>query len=225
MTTLLDDLCMAYGREWLLLRRQSSHLINGFCFFLLIGLVYQILLGPNLVMPQGVTLTLLWVLSFLSILLIADGWLVSDLKNGFYELWMSQSRSLSILFFAKLSFQWIVIGLLLSVFAPLVGLGLGLDTALLWLTVASLVVSSLAMICLCGFGAVITAGQSSSGLLMAVLVLPLNIPPMIFGAGVVLESLQGYDSMPIFMLTVALSIASISFVPWLMSFCTKVLIE
>lgn len=225
MSSIMSDLRVAFQRERLLLRRQSSHLVNGFCFFLLVGLVYQIMLGADLVIPEGVALVVLWVLSFLSILLIADGWVVADIESGFYEFWLSQGRSLWLLFLVKLTVQWIVIASLFVIFSPLLCFQLGVSIVHIPLVMLSLFISSLAMVCLCGFGAAVTAGQASSGLLMAVLVMPLNIPPMIFGAGAVMEQMQSYNPVPILVLLAALSLAAILLLPPLMGFCVRIILE
>ena len=225
MTSIRNDIRVALSREWLLLRRQSTHLINGFCFFLLVGLIYQIMLGPNLVMPQGVGLCVLWILSLLSILLIAEGWLATDLKSGFYEIWLSQGRSLWLLFAVKLFMQWLVIAMLMLCFVPIVGFQIGIDMQYIPLTLLAMVISSLAMVCFCGFGVAVTAGQTSGGLLTAILVLPLNIPPMIFGAGAVMEQMQAYDYWPVLMLLTAISLGAIMLIPAVMGFSVKILVE
>lgn len=224
MSSIANDLGVSLRREWILLKRQSSHLVNGFCFFMLVGLVYQIMLGP-IVMPVEVALCVLWVLALLSILLIADGWLTTDFNAGYYELWVSQGRSLWLLFFAKMAFQWGVISILMALFSPILALQLGLPSHIFPELILSLVISSMAMVCLCALGATVTLGQASSGLLMAILVLPLNVPPMIFGAGAVLERLDGLNATPIFMLLFALALGAIILVPPLMSFCLRIMMD
>lgn len=223
-SSIVSDLSISLQREWVLLRRQSSHLVNGFCFFMLVGLVYQIMLGPIL-MPVEVALCVLWVLALLSILLIADGWLFTDFHTGYYELWVSQGRSLWLLFFAKMIFQWVVISILMAVFSPILAAQLGIAADVYPELVLALIISSMAMICLCALGAAVTLGQASSGLLMAILVLPLNVPPMIFGAGAILERLDGLNSLPVFMLLLALALGSILLVPPLMSFCLRIMMD
>ncbi len=225
MSSIISDLQVAFQRECVLIRRQSSHLINGFCFFCLVGLVYQIMLGPSLVMPAGIALIVLWVLAFLSILLIADGWVMADIDNGFYEFWLSQDRSLWLLFLVKLLVQWLVIASLFAVFLPILCFQLGLLSVDIPFVILSLVISSLAMVCFCGFGAAITAGQASSGLLMAVLVMPLNIPPMIFGVGAVMEQMQSLNSVPILLLLTAFSFATLLLLPPFMGFCVRIIVE
>lgn len=225
MMSIKNDWYTAFSREKLLLWRQSSHLINGFCFFLLVGLVYQIMLGPALEMPQAIGAIVLWVLTLLAILLIAEGWLVADMQSGFYDLWRSQGRSLWILFAVKLLCQWGVIAFFLLVFGPLVGLQLGIGAEYFKWMVSALILSSLGMVCICGFGAAIVAGQSSSGLLMAVLVLPLNVPFVVFGAGVIIERLQTYQPWPLLMLLIALSLGTFLLVPPLMSLCVRIILD
>lgn len=225
MSSISNDIQVAFARERVLLRRQSSHLCNGFSFFLLMGLVYQILLGPELIMPTGVALAVLWVLSCLTIIFVAQSCAEADIDNGFFELWLSQQRSLWLLFLVKMLFQWCIIGVLLAFFTPILCLQLGLSVTAMPMTMLSLFISSLAMLCFSGFGATVTSGQASSGLLMAVLVMPLNIAPMIFGAGVVVEFLQGVDPVPILTLLLAMSLAAMLLLPPLMALCVRIILE
>lgn len=223
MTGIWDDLKISALREWVLLRRHSSHLVNGCCFLMLVGLVLQVMLGP-MELSATIAVTLIWILILLSILLIAEGWLTMDYKSGYYEIWVSQGRSLWLAFIVKILSQWFVISLLLSVLSPILAMQLGVSLEVYPFLIAALILSCLSMISLCALGAVVTLGQSS-GLLMAILVLPLNIPPMVFGAGAIIEQLEGGQSMPVFLLLGALALAGVTLVPPLMSYCLRVMMD
>jgi len=220
-----SDWQLALRREVLLVRRQMGSWINGVCFFVLIGFVYQLLLGSGLELSSQLSISLIWVLALMSIMLVAEHWIKPDITSGYYDSWLGQGRSLHVLMVVKMLIQWLVNGGILALIVPLLAFQLGLEVRLVPWLMLSIFLGSLACMCFCGFGAVITAGQSQSGVLLSIVVVPLNLPPLIFGIGLVIAQAEDFNHVPILAVLIAISLLAIALLPFAMSFGAKIVNE
>jgi heme exporter protein B len=133
----------------------------------------------------------LWVAALLSSLLAADSLLKSDAQDGTLEQYVLSGQPLTWLLLAKTAAHWMLSGVPLVLMSPLVALALGAPTSALDTVIASLLMGTLTLSLLGAIGAALTIGLRRGSLLLALLVLPLAMPLLIFGARAVELAIAG----------------------------------
>lgn len=221
----ISDWKISIFREARMTFRQMGSWVNGLCFFLLIGWVYQLLIATGTTLSPQLSASLIWVLSLLSIMLVSDQWISRDIETGLIDAWLAQRRSLLTFMRVKLLVQWLVVSGLLVVLCPILALQLGLEAHLIPWLMLSIGIGGLGCICFCGLGAVITASQSQSGVLLSVLVLPFNIPSLVFGIGVVSMQAESFNPLPVLAILTAISVSAFTLLPFGMAYAAKIVNE
>lgn len=165
----------------------------GLAFFLLVAVLVPLGVGP-----QGSTLALiapgiLWVGALLACLLSLDRIFALDFEDGSLDLLTTSPIPLEGMVAVKALAHWLVTGLPLTVCAPVLGVLLNLPASgYVWL-VLSLGLGTPALSVIGAFGAALTVGVKRGGLLLSLLVLPLYVPTLIFGAEVVKRGALGME--------------------------------
>lgn len=177
--------------ELRLLCRQPADLANPLVFFSVVVSLFPMALGSQSQLLQNAAAGLLWVAALLALLLSLDGLFRTDFEDGSLEQWMLSSHSLVVLVLAKVTVHWLCSGLALVMLAPLLALMLGLPTHCLPALMLSLILGTPVLSLLGAIGAALTVGLRRGGLLLALLILPLYIPVLILGSGVLQVALQG----------------------------------
>lgn len=172
-------------RELLLAYRQRHELINPLVFFTIIITLFPLAISPNPQLLQTIAPGVIWVAALLANLLTLDRIFTADAQDGTLEQLLLTPHPLSLLVLTKIFAHWLVTGLPLVVIALVLGLllnmpGCGLPALLLSLTLGTPLLSLTGAI-----GAAFTVKLRHSGMLLALLVLPLYIPILIFGASAV----------------------------------------
>jgi heme exporter protein B len=121
--------------------------------------------------------------------------------------------------------HWVVSGLPVVLLSPLLGLQFGLDGVTLGVLTLSLLLGTPTLSMIGAIGAALTLGLRGSGLLVALLVLPLFIPVLIFGAGAVTSSVSGIGSEANLSLLGACFLLSFSFAPWATAVALRIALE
>ena len=132
-------------------------------------------LGPGIV----------WVAALLACMLALARLFASDHADGTLEQMVLAPQPLSMLVLAKTAAHWLTTGLPLVIIAPVLGLQFDLDADALRILIASLLLGTPALSLIGAIGAALTLGLRGGGALLALLVLPMYIPVLIFGAGAV----------------------------------------
>jgi heme exporter protein B len=166
----------------------------GLSFFLLVAVLVPLGVGP-----QGATLALiapgiLWVGALLACLLSLDRIFALDFEDGSLDLLATSPMPLEGVVAVKALAHWLVTGLPLTLVAPVLGVLLNLPGAGYAGLLASLALGTPALSVIGAFGAALTVGVKRGGLLLSLLVLPLYVPTLIFGAEVVKRSAAGQDA-------------------------------
>lgn len=178
-------------RELVIAARRRVELTNPLFFFLMVVAMFPLGMGPD---PERLTVLapgIIWIVALLSTLLAADGLFRTDADDGCLEQLLLSPQSLYVGVLAKLGAHWLVTGLPLSLCAPLLGLMLQLPTTAMTALFASLFLGSIVLSFLAGIGAGLTVGLARGGVLVSLLILPLYVPVLIFGAGSVQAAAQG----------------------------------
>ena len=207
-TTALRAGWLLFERDLRLALRRWEHVADPLVFFLMVTTLFPLALSPELSRLRDVAPGVLWVAALLSSLLAADTLLKSDAQDGTLEQYLLSGQPLTLLLLAKTAAHWILTGLPLVLVSPLVAVALGapaesLDTIMLGLTIGTLTLSLLGAI-----GAALTIGLRRGSLLLSLLVMPLAMPLLIFGARSSELAIGGHDAAgPLYLLASLLVLA------------------
>lgn len=207
---LLSGFVASFRRDLLIAIRHRGELANPLVFFLI-----AVTLIPLGVSPEKNTLALLapgivWVMALLATLLSLDGLFRSDYEDGSLEQILISPQSLYFTVMAKVLVHWLVSGLPVTLLAPLLGLMLSLPVDGYWPLLVSLALGTASMSLIGAVGAALTVSLRKGGLLLSLIVMPLYIPVLIFGASAVQTAIQdGSIGMQIAVLGALLALALI----------------
>ncbi|MEL6203922.1 MAG: heme exporter protein CcmB [Pseudomonadota bacterium] len=160
-------------------------------FFLIVVTLTPFAVGPGTELLSVIAPGVLWLGALLACLLSLDRIFALDWEDGSLELLATAPVPLEGVAVAKAAAHWLTTGLPLTLAAPVLGVALNLTPAgLLWMTL-SLLVGAPALSTIGCFGAALTVGVKRGGLLMSLIVLPLYVPTLIFGAEVARRGAEG----------------------------------
>ena len=163
----------------------------GLAFFLILAVLVPLGVGPEPATLALIAPGILWVGALLACLLSLDRIFALDFEDGSLDLLATAPVPLEAVVTIKAVAHWLTTGLPLVLISPVLGLLLFLPAeAYLWL-ILSLLLGTPALSVIGTFGAALTVGLKRGGLLMSLLVLPLYIPTLVFGAEVVSRGAQG----------------------------------
>ena len=185
--TLARDLRQALCRR--------SELINPLVFFALVITLFPLGISPDKALLATLAPGLLWVAALLATLLSLDGLFRQDLEDGSLEQLLLTPQPLPLLVLAKVAGHWLLTGLPLALMAPLLGVMLGLPSGAFGVLIASLALGSMSLSLIGAIGAALTVGLRRGGVLLSLIILPLYIPVLIFGAGAVQSAVNGMPSL------------------------------
>lgn len=160
-------------------------------FFMIAVAMIPFGLGPDLKLLRDIAPGLVWVALLLAVLLSLESIFQADLEDGSFDQYLLSDTPLEILMLAKGLAHWLGVVLPLVLTAPLAGLLLNIDTPSLLPVCLILLAGSPAMSFLGMMGSALAAGVSRSGLLAALMVMPLYVPVLIFGSSALSQILTG----------------------------------
>ena len=160
-------------------------------FFMIAVALIPFGLGPDLKLLRDIAPGLVWVALLLAVLLSLESIFQADLEDGSFDQYLLSDTPLEILMLAKGLAHWLGVVLPLVLTAPLAGLLLNIDTPSLLPVCLILLAGSPAMSFLGMMGSALAAGVSRSGLLAALMVMPLYVPVLIFGSSALSQILKG----------------------------------
>lgn len=179
------------ARELRLAMRRRSEWAQPLVFYAVVATLFALGAAPNAPWLQVAAPSILWVGALLAALLSLDRVFRGDHEDGTLEQLFLSPQAVSLLVAGKLFAQWLIIGLPLTVLAPVLALGLGMGPQVIVVLVASLLLGLPALILTAGFASALVVGLPRTGVLLPVLVLPLVSPTVIFGAGAVRAAESG----------------------------------
>ena len=163
----------------------------GLAFFLLVAVLVPLGVGPDPAVLARIAPGILWVGALLACLLSLERLFALDFEDGSLDLLACAPLPLEGAVAIKALAHWLVTGLPLTVAAPVLGVLLNLPVAAYPWLVASLALGTPALSLIGAFGAALTVGVKRGGLLVSLLVLPMYVPTLIFGADVVTKGAAG----------------------------------
>ncbi|MDI5919733.1 heme exporter protein CcmB [Halomonas sp. LR5S13] len=201
-------------RDLVLMMRRRSEVLNPLVFFALVITLFPIGISPDPELLATIAPGLLWVAALLAALLSLDSLFRSDYDDGSLEQLLLSPQPLPALALAKVAVHWLLTGLPLALMAPLLGIMLSLPAGSYAVLALSLALGSASLSLIGAIGAALTVGLSRGGVLLSLLVLPLYIPVLIFGAGAVQAAILGDGVSAHLAILGALLAVALSLAPW-----------
>jgi len=168
-------------RDMRLAVRVGGSALIGVLFFLIVVTLTPFAIGPDLVLLARIAPAILWLGALLASLLALDRLIAMDQEDGSLDLILLSRAPLELALATKAVAHWLTTGLPLVIAAPLLGLLLSLDPKATGAIALTLLIGTPALTFTGLIGAALTVALRRGGLLLAVLVLPLTIPVLIFG--------------------------------------------
>lgn len=204
---------MVLKRDLLLAFRRQSDIATTLFFFIIVSSLFPLGIGPEPAVLSSIAPGVLWVATLLAGMISLTRLFAADFVDGSLEQMLLAPQPLALLVTAKVLAHWLVCGLPVVLLAPIIGLQYALPNDAILVLVYSLLLGTPALSLIGAIGAALTLGVRGSGLLVALLVLPLYIPALIFGAGAVAASQHGMSAQAHLSLLAACSLLALVLAP------------
>lgn len=212
-------------RDLQLALRRKTDVATILMFFIIVCSLFPLGTNPSPALLQQAAPSVLWVATLLASLLSLPRLFATDYADGSLEQLMLSGQPLSLLVTAKVMAHWLVSCLPIIIIAPLIGVLYGLPNNALFMIMLALLLGTPCLSLVGAIGAALTLGVRGSGLLIALLVLPLYIPILIFGSGAVVANQQAMHTNAYLLLLAAASLTAIALAPWAISAALKISVE
>ena len=222
MTTAL---ILILRRDLTLAVRRMSDVMTTLFFFVIVVSLFPLGVGPEMDTLRLIAPGVIWVAALLASMLALEHLFSGDYSDGSLEQLLLVPQPLSLLVLGKVIAHWLVSGAPLVLMAPILGLLLGLPTESLQVLMLTLLLGTPVMSLIGAVGSALTLGVRSRGVLLALLVLPLYIPVLIFGAGAVEASASGLGAGAHMSLLGALLVLAVVFAPLATAAALKISME
>jgi heme exporter protein B len=177
-------------------------------FFLMLITILPFALGPDLNLLARIGPAILWLAAVLATLIGLDRLFQADEEDGSLDLILASPLPLELVVLAKVLAHWLTTGLPLALAAPLFGLLVALTPTAMLTTAAALLVGTPALTFIGAVGAALTASIRRGGLILAISVLPLMIPTLIFGVSAAMATGEGVPFRTPFLIVTALTLGA-----------------
>jgi heme exporter protein B len=212
-------------RDLLLGLRARTEVLTGIFFMVIVASLFPLAIGADLKLLRVIAPGVLWIGALLSTLLTLPRLFEADHKDGSLEQLALTPSGLHFLVYAKLLAHWILSGLPLVLLSPLVALQFDLPTELIWTLMLTLLIGTPSLSAIGGIGAALTLGVRGGGVLLSLLLLPLFIPVLVFGAGAIEAQAAQLGVGAHLSILGALLLVSWTLGPWACSGALKVALE
>ena len=213
MPSLIHAFQAVIKRDIRLAIRQPSEIAQPVVFFVIVVSVFPFGVGSNPDQLTAIGPGIVWVGALLATLLALDSLFRSDFDDGSLEQLILSEHPLSVLILGKILVHWFVTGLPLIIVTPLLGILLGLDKSTLVVLIGSLLLGTPTLSLVCAIGSALTISIRRAGLLVTLLVLPLYIPVLIFGAGAASAAQSGLPTAGHLYMLGAIAMGAIALAP------------
>ena len=183
-------------------------------FFVIVVILIPFAVGPDPALLARIAPGALWIGALLACLLSLDRILALDAEDGSLDAMATAPLPLEAAMIAKTAAHWIVTGLPLSIAAPALGILLSLPEQGSGTLALSLLIGTPALSAIGAFGAALTVGLRRGGLLLSLLVLPLYVPTLIFGAEAASRAARGADPGTPLLLMGGITLGSLAILPF-----------
>lgn len=199
---------MAYlSRDLLLGVRNKTDLVKPLIFFLLVSALVPLAIAPEAERLAQLAPGMIWIFAVLATLLSVERLFSDDLQDGSLEQMLMSPNLLIMPILGKITAHWVMIGLPLTLLSPVLGVWFSLPTIAVIPMMLSLAIGTAVLSLIGAVGAALTLPRQG-GVLLALLVMPLYMPVLIFGSATIQSAVDGLDwTVPLAILVALLAIA------------------
>lgn len=212
-------------RDLLLAMRRKSEVLTALFFFIIVVSLFPLGIGPETALLRKIAPGILWVAALLATMLGLARLFAPDHADGTLEQMVLAPAPLGLLVTGKIIAHWITTGLPLVLLAPVLGIQFDLETGALGVLVIALLLGTPLLSLIGAIGAALTLGLRGGGVLLSLLVLPLYVPALIFGAGAVEAHISGLGAGGHLSLLAALLALAVFFAPWATTAALRIALE
>lgn len=223
--SLIDLMSLVIRRDLVLAMRRRADVLTTLIFFVMVVSLFPLGVGPEMEMLRKMAPGVVWVSALLASMLSLGRMFSADYLDGTLEQMMLAPQSLSAVVLSKILAHWMVSGLPLAIMAPVLGLQFDMSAQALWVLVVTLLLGTPILSVIGATGAALTLGLRGGGALVSLLVLPLCIPVLIFGAGAVEAVVSGTNVGPHLSLLGAVLVMALAFMPWITALALRISME
>ena len=212
-------------RDLLLALRQRGDIANTVLFFFVVVAMVPLAVGPEPKTLRLIAPGMVWVAALLAAILSLPRLFAHDHADGTLEQLLLTGEPLVVIVLAKCAAHWLATGLPITLLAAVFGVVFDLGTDVTRVLVATLLLGTPALSLLGAVGASLTLGLRGGGVLVALLVLPLYVPALIFGAGAVDAVAGGLSAQGHLLVLGALSLGASVLAPWAIAAALRISLE
>ena len=212
-------------RDLLLAWRRRADVLATLFFFVIVVSLFPLGIGPESQLLRTIAPGVVWVAALLASMLALGRTFGNDFQDGTLEQLLLTPQPLYLIVLAKVLAQWIASEVPLVMVAPVLGLQFGLSQNTLSIMTISLLLGTPVLSLVGSIGAALTLGLRAANVLVALLVLPLYIPVLIFGTGAMQATVTGTDPQPYLLLLGATLVLALAFAPWATSAALRISVE
>lgn len=212
-------------RDLLLAFRRRADVLTTLFFFVIVVSLFPLGVGPEMKTLRIIAPGVVWVAALLASMLSLQRLFAADYQDGTLEQMLLSPQPLALIVLGKIVAHWMVSGLPLALMAPILGLQFDLPPAALGILFVALLLGTPILSLIGAIGAALTLGLRGGGVLLSLLVLPLYIPALIFGAGAVEAHIAGVSPEGHLSLLAALLIITGLATPWVSAQALRIAME
>jgi heme exporter protein B len=220
-----NPLFVALRRDLLLAARRRSEVVTALFFFVVVVSLFPLAIGPEPALLRRIGPGVLWVAALLATLLGLPRLFAADHADGTLEQLALSPQAFGLLVAGKIAAHWLLCGLPLVLLAPLLGVQFGLPADALGVLMLSLLIGTPLLSLIGAIGAALTLGLRGGGALLSLLVLPLFVPALVFGAGAVEAHGAGLGAQGQLSLLGAMLALAAFFAPWATTAALRIALE
>jgi len=220
-----DAFAAIVRRDLLLAMRRRSDVLNTLVFFVIVVSLFPLGVGPEMNTLRQIAPGVVWVAALLASMLALGRLFAADHADGTLEQLVLSPQPLGLLVGGKVFAHWLTTGLPLVAIAPVLGIQFDLPPESLGVLGLSLMIGTPVLGLIGAVGAALTLGLRGGGVLVSLLVLPLYVPVLIFGAGAVEAAAAGTGAGANLSLLGAFLAVSLFFAPWATATALRISLE
>jgi heme exporter protein B len=221
----LGPLAALLAQDLRLAFRRPADSFMGLVFFVIALSLFPLGVGASPDVLARIGAGVIWVVALLAVLLTLDRLWQADFEDGSLELILLAPAPLELLVVAKCLAHWLTSGLLLAAAAPLLALLMSLPPGATWALPLALLLGTPSLTLVGSIGAALLLGSRRSGVLVALLVLPLYIPVLIFGVAAVDGVVLGLGGTAPMLLLGAMLLAALALAPFATAAALRLALE
>ena len=201
-------------RDLLLALKQKSDIVQTLFFFAVVVTLVPLAVGAETNLLRSMAPGVVWVAALLAALLSLPRLFAHDWADGTLEQMLISAEPLTVIVLAKVSAHWLVTGVPMTVFSLVFGVMFDLPAEETWVLTAALALGTPVLSLVGAIGAALTLGLRAGSVLTSLLVLPLYIPVLVFGAGAAVQVAMSVSPAAYLMVTGALTLFALAAAPF-----------